>query len=284
MCHRLPDQVRREIGNADVPRYAVTLTGLYGRLLAWLANYRITLPEPTAEVLMNPTRVVNVATVFLRGFAGFMTLVFLVAIVTLFLLAEAVGVPRKVRAAFGEDASMRRYGRIMAEIQRYLAFKTATSIATGILIGLWALLIGLDFPLFWGLLAFLLNYIPNIGSIIAAVPAVLVALLQLGFGGALALGAVYLGVNMLIGNLIEPAVLGRRLGLSTLVVILSLIFWGWVWGAVGMFLSVPIMMAARIALSHSRDYRWIAVLMAGHPKEEAEEPPAALAAPGADVA
>jgi AI-2 transport protein TqsA len=251
-----------------MPRYAVTLTALYGRLLAWLANYRITLPEPTAEVLMNPTRVVNFATVFLRGFAGFMSLVFLVAIITLFLLAEAVGVPRKMRAAFGEDSSMQRYGRIMAQIQRYLAIKTVTSLATGILIGLWALLIGLDFPLFWGLLAFLLNYVPTIGSLIAAIPALLLAIVQLGPGGAALAAAGYIVVNTAIGNIIEPAVMGRGLGLSPVVVLLSLVFWGWVWGPIGMLLSLPLTMVVKILLENSENLAWVAVLLGPAPPEQ----------------
>ena len=120
---------------------------------------------------------------------------------------------------------------------------------------------GLDFPLLWGLLAFLLNYIPNIGSIIAAVPAVLLALVQIGPGRAIVIAGGYVAINLLIGNLIEPRVMGQGLGLSTLVVFLSLIFWGWVLGPVGMLLSVPLTMTLVMALESQEDTRRYALIL-----------------------
>jgi AI-2 transport protein TqsA len=122
-------------------------------------------------------------------------------------------------------------------------------------------LIGVDFAPTWGLLAFLLNFIPNIGSIIAAVPAILLALIQLGLPSALLTLLGYLVVNITIGNFLEPRVMGRSLGLSTLVVFLSLLFWGWVLGPIGMVLSVPLTMIAKIALAANEDTRWLAVLL-----------------------
>ncbi len=130
-------------------------------------------------------------------------------------------------------------------------------------------LLGLDFALVWGVVAFLLNYIPTIGSIIAAVPAVLLAAVQLGFGRAVLIAAGYVVVNTVLGNLVEPALMGRRLGLSTLVVFLSLVFWGWVWGPVGMLLSVPLTMVVKILLENTDDLRWVAVLLdSGRAAEE----------------
>jgi AI-2 transport protein TqsA len=122
-------------------------------------------------------------------------------------------------------------------------------------------LIGVDFAPTWGLLAFLLNFIPNIGSIIAAVPAILLALIQLGLPSALLTLLGYLVVNITIGNFLEPRVMGRSLGLSTLVVFLSLLFWRWVLGPIGMVLSVPLTMTAKIALAVNEDTRWLAVLL-----------------------
>jgi predicted PurR-regulated permease PerM len=122
--------------------------------------------------------------------------------------------------------------------------------------------LGVDHFLLWSVLAFLLNYIPNIGSMIAAVPAVLLALVQLGAptAGLVALG--YVLSNAIMGNVIEPKYMGRGLGLSTLVVFLSLIFWGWLLGTVGMLLSVPLTMIVKIALESSQDTRWVALLLA----------------------
>ena len=128
---------------------------------------------------------------------------------------------------------------------------------------------GLDFAILWGLVAFLLNFIPSLGSIIAAVPAVFLALIQLGPGRAAVIAVGYLVVNILLGNFIEPMLMGRRLGLSTLVVFLSVVFWGWVWGPVGMLLSVPLTMVLRIALENTEDFRWMALMMDADPSASA---------------
>jgi AI-2 transport protein TqsA len=244
-----------------LPQYVVRFSEMYENMFGWLVEHRIIAPE-AAEIMVSPPQVVELATGAARGFAGFMSFVVLVALIMLFLLAEAAGVPRKVRAAMGrEDADLGRYGRVMAEIQRYLAIKTATSMATGLLVGLLTLTIGLDFPLFWGLTAFLLNYVPTIGSLVAAVPAVLLALVQFGPSSAMMTATGYLVINLGIGNLIEPAVMGKRLDVSPLIVLLSLLFWGWVWGPVGMLLSLPLTMMLKIVFENTPDLAWIAVLM-----------------------
>jgi AI-2 transport protein TqsA len=245
-----------------IPRYVERFEALSSDLHTWITTHRVLDPQAIDEILISPTWIVNVATGLFRGFAGFMSMTVLIALITLFLLAEVAGLPRKLRAAPGQaDADLNRYRRIIEEIQRYLAIKTLTSLGTGILIAIWAVIIGLDFPLFWGLSAFLLNYVPTIGSLVAAVPAVLLALLQLGFGGAVLAASGYLFVNIMIGNLIEPAVMGRGLGLSPFVVLASLLFWGWVWGPVGMLLSLPLTMVLKILLENSRSLAWVAILM-----------------------
>jgi predicted PurR-regulated permease PerM len=142
-----------------------------------------------------------------------------------------------------------------------MAIKTSISLATGILVGSLLSVVGLDYFLLWGLLAFLLNYIPTIGSFIAAVPAILLAIVQLGFGDAMVIAAGYLVINTLMGNIIEPRFMGKGLGLSTLVVFFSLIFWGFILGPVGMLLSVPLTMTIKFAAEGSEDTRWISILL-----------------------
>jgi predicted PurR-regulated permease PerM len=139
------------------------------------------------------------------------------------------------------------------------------------LIYVWLLILGVEYPLLWALIAYLLNFVPNIGSIIAAVPAMLLALIQLGPLYMLLVGAGYLFVNTLMGNVIEPRYMGRGLGLSTLVVFLSLVFWGWVLGPVGMLLSVPLTMLLKIAFESSDETRWIAIIMGPDVVEDTEE-------------
>lgn len=134
---------------------------------------------------------------------------------------------------------------------------------------------GLDFPMLWGLLAFMFNYVPNIGSIIAALPAVLLAVVQLGAGRAALIAIGYLVLNVLVGNLLEPRIMGRSMGLSTLVVFLSLIFWGWVLGPVGMLLSVPLTMTLVIALESSPETERFAILLCEAPIISVTTSPAA---------
>ncbi|WP_156509002.1 AI-2E family transporter, partial [Oleiphilus sp. HI0132] len=141
----------------------------------------------------------------------------------------------------------------------------------GGLIYIWLLILGVEYPLLWALIAYLLNFVPNIGSIIAAVPVMLLALIQLGPLHMLLVAAGYLFVNTLMGNVIEPRYMGRGLGLSTLIVFLSLVFWGWVLGPVGMLLSVPLTMLLKIAFESSDETRWIAIIMGPDVAQEKDE-------------
>jgi predicted PurR-regulated permease PerM len=194
--------------------------------------------------------------------AGVLSNFFLILLTMIFMLFEAASFPTKVRTAVGPgrfDAENMRHAVI--QVQRYLGLKTVTSLTTGLLVGLWTAILGLDFAVVWGLLAFLLNYIPSIGSIVAAIPAVLLGLIQGGLGYALLIAIGYVVVNVGIGNFVEPWLMGRTLGLSTLVVFLSLVFWGWMWGGVGMLLSVPLTMIFKILFENTDDLQWIAVML-----------------------
>ena len=179
-----------------------------------------------------------------------------------FMLFEASSIPIKLRAILSDAESAKpRFDLFLANLRRYLAIKSMTSMATGVLVALWLYILGVDFPLLWGLLAFLFNFVPTIGSILAAIPAVLLALVQLDASMALLVALGYVAVNISFGNLIEPRIMGQRMGLSTLIVFLSLVFWGWLLGPIGMLLSVPLTMTLKIALESSEETRWIAVLL-----------------------
>ncbi len=129
------------------------------------------------------------------------------------------------------------------------------------MIGLGVWLLGVEYALLWALIAFVFNYIPSIGSILASVPPVLLTLIDHGLGKALIVALLFIAVNLTLGNFVEPHLMGRRFGISTLVVILSLIFWGWLWGPVGMLLSVPLTMMVKIMLENTEDFRWVAQLI-----------------------
>ena len=197
----------------------------------------------------------------LRATTAALSSFLVISLIVIFTLFEAATFGPKVRAAFGSAGAEARFARAMHEIQHYMGIKTVISLATGLLIGVWVGVLGVEFAVFWGLVAFVLNFIPNLGSIIAAVPTTLLAMVQIGVGRGLLVALGYLVVNMVIGNFLEPPLLGRRLGLSTLVVVLSLVFWGWVWGPVGMLLSVPLTMVVKILLENTEEFRWVAVLL-----------------------
>ena len=150
-----------------------------------------------------------------------------------------------------------------------MTLKTVLSLLTGVLVAALNALLGVDYPVLWGLLAFFFNFVPNIGSIIAAVPAVLLALIQTDLTTTLLTAAGYVIINVGIGNFLEPRVMGRGLGLSTLVVFLSLVFWGWVLGPIGMLLSVPLTMIVKVTLENFEQTHWIAVLLSANPEVEA---------------
>ncbi len=247
---------------AAIPRYQTRLNALGDSLSSWLAAHRIDVRHVDIFKVISPGSMLGMLGGTLKGFVSALSNTAVVLLILVFILLEIGDLPKRLRVAFGErGGDLERYERMTSQVQKYLAIKTATSLLTGILIGAWLAILGVDFAVLWGVVAFLLNYVPNIGSVIAAIPAVVLALIQFGVGRFLAVLIGYLVVNMVIGNFVEPALMGRKLGLSTLVVFLSLVFWGWVWGPVGMVLSVPLTMVIKISLEYNDELKWLAVLM-----------------------
>jgi predicted PurR-regulated permease PerM len=252
----------------EAPKYRARLLAMYDHVIDWVEARGLEISRDIVLELFNPGRAMDMMTGTLRGVAAVLSNLLLVFLIIVFILLEAAGFPAKVRAAFGVREGFARFDKIVQEVQRYLAIKSVVSLLTGVLVGTTMWLIGVDFPMLWGGLAFLLNYIPTLGSFIAAIPPILLAVLQLGWGYAFVVAAVFLVINVTLGNLVEPYFLGRRLGLSTLVVFLSLVFWGWVWGPVGMLLSVPLTMILKILFENTEDLRWIAVFLDAGPPQE----------------
>lgn len=256
----------------QLPAYASRLSALQEQWIRSLET-RLGLPVENyvATDLLNPAAIVDLAGSALGRIAQFVSTTFLVLLITVFMLAEAIVFPDKVRFLFGGQlGSEGRLAKVVGEIQTYLGIKTVVSLATGIILGVWCYVMELDFPVLLGLVAFVLNYIPTVGSIIAAVPAILLSLILHGSLPHAAMVSVgYLVVNTLFGNILEPNLMGRRLGLSTLVVILSLLFWGWTWGPLGALLSVPLTVIVKIWLENTPDLRWVAVLLDKNPPRTA---------------
>lgn len=205
-------------------------------------------------------------------------------IVMIFILAESGRYAHKVRDVLlekGPDLSL--FQNTSRDIQKYLAIKTVASAATGILAAVSCVIFRIDFPLLWGLVAFLFNYVPAIGSIFAAIPPVILALILHGFWPAVGVLACYLVINFTIGNFLEPIFLGDRFGLSTVIVVLSVLFWGFIWGPVGMLLAVPLTMLVKVMLDNNSDLRWISAFMGkGHAEAIEETDPETIASAGSE--
>jgi predicted PurR-regulated permease PerM len=246
----------------DLPDYEQKLQSQGQAGISWLLGVGIEIDQSILSEYINPGAAMKMVAQVFTGLGGALTNTFLILFSVIFILFEASGFPDKIRRALGSKTmALEHFQSFSDSVQRYLLIKTLVSIGTGIFAGIALTIIGVDYAILWGLIAFLLNYIPNIGSIIAAVPPMLIALIQLGPISSLFVAGVYMVINTLFGNVIEPRYMGRSLGLSTLVVFVSLIFWGWVFGPVGMLLSIPLTMVVKIAFENSERHRWIAVLL-----------------------
>ncbi|CUS48625.1 MAG: autoinducer-2 (AI-2E) family exporter [Idiomarinaceae bacterium HL-53] len=250
--------------SASFPEYRERITGEFGNIVELLARFNIHISQDVLQSQLDPSRIMTFMMSMLSGLGGMMTNAFLVILIVVFILGEAANLPKKIALAFDKaDDQLHSLSSLLLAINKYLALKTAISLITGLAIGFGLWVMGVDHYVLWGVLAFVLNYIPNIGSILAAVPAIILALIQYHPAMASAVALLFLAVNVIMGNLVEPKVMGQRLGLSTLVVFLSLIFWGWMLGPVGMLLSVPLTMMVKIGLQENPDTRWLAILLGG---------------------
>jgi len=254
-------------------QYVFDLQERWGQLMAWLENSTgFEISDYLTLSIIDPGAVVDIARGTIGRIAQFLSTTFLVFLIMAFMLSEATVFPKKFRYIFGARGGDKdRITKIATEIQSYLGIKTVVSLATGLVLGIWAYALDLDFPVLLGMIAFLLNYVPTVGSIIAAIPAILLSVIK--FGTLLHMILVaggYIAVNIIVGNIIEPRWMGRSLGLSTLVVILSLLFWGWAWGPLGALLSVPLTVGVKILLENTEDLRWMAILLDKGPPSDTE--------------
>lgn len=251
-----------------VPRYQELLRETIGPLVAWFEGRGVRVGDWVMTKVLDPGNLLLTLSLTFKGVARAVSATVLVLLLMIFFLAEAVGFSTKLGAALRrEQESVRRFSRITRQVQRYLLIKTAISAATGLCLGLWLWVVHLDFPLLWGFIAFLLHYIPNVGSVVAAIPPIFLATIQLGPTGTVLVALGYITVNTVIGNIIEPNLMGDQMSLSPAVVLLSLLFWGWVWGPVGMLLSVPLTMIVKVLAENTQGLGWLAVLLAPSPQK-----------------
>jgi AI-2 transport protein TqsA len=264
--------IERAVGalSGNLPGYLAAFFAQTDKLWAWLGSHGLELPEATLRDSFNPQILLRHAGTVASTLGDVLVTTFIVVLVAIFVLLEGSALPEKMRGVHGLSSdTWNRLSQVVADVRRYMFLKTIMSLLTGALVALWLLVVGIDFPIALGVLAFALNFIPTIGSIVAAVPGILLAFIEFGLGTAALTTIAYVVINVGVSNGIEPRYLGHGLGLSPLVVIICVLFWGWVLGPMGMLLAVPLTMSVKIALESDDGTKWLALLMSGPPHKRA---------------
>lgn len=245
-----------------LPQYEARLEAQEIALMQMISDMGVDLSGLVLTDVFSADVIAGAAGNLIAGLGGVLTSSLIILFIVIFMLLEAAEFPTKLRAALGaSDISLSQFNKYTHDLNNYLVIKSWMSLATGISVTAWLTILNIDFALLWGLVAFLFNYIPNIGSIIAAVPAILLGFIQYGVESALYVTIGYLFINNVMSYLIEPRFMGYGLNLSTLVVFLSLVFWGWMLGAAGLLLALPLTVLLKMVLENNDDTRWIAILL-----------------------
>ncbi len=245
--------------SANLPLYEEKLRITLSSFMTFMHDKGFTFSDRSITEFINPAKIALFASGIVKGFGAALTNGLMILLLVVFMLLEASILPKKLHAIHADASS--HADEFLRNVKQYMMIKGIFSFLTGLFVYVSLLMIGLDYALLWGVLAFMLNFIPNIGSILAAIPAVLLALIQLGFLGALEVAVVFIVVNIVLGSVLEPKYMGQGLGLSTLVVFVSLIFWGWVFGPVGMLLSIPLTIMLKLGFQANPKTKWIAILL-----------------------
>jgi predicted PurR-regulated permease PerM len=243
----------------NVPLYEAKLQADFSAFLSILDRQGINLPKEDLLAIFATDSVMEYITRTLKSLGGLLTNSLMIIVTVVFMLMEISQFTKKLERA--NSRSLDSFIAISDNIKHFILLKSMTSAATGAIVTVSLELLDIHYAILWGVVAFLLNFIPNIGSIIAAIPAVLMAMVQYDIGTALIITGIYVAINVTIGSILEPRIMGEELGLSTLVVFLSLIFWGWLLGPVGMLLSIPLTIMIKIVLDAKEDTKWISTLL-----------------------
>jgi predicted PurR-regulated permease PerM len=228
-----------------MPEYQEKIAAEWTHVFQWLSSHGFSVTGAIRDAI-DPAAAVGLVSSILKGFGNVLTDSFLILLTVAFILMEAAGFTQKLLTLNTDGSGLsgdaeKVFSQVFVEkLRSYMSMKTVISMVTGFIVGIALWIIGVDYPVLWGVLAFMLNFVPNIGSIIAAV---------------------YIAVNVIIGSIIEPKYMGKGLGLSTLVVFVSLVFWGWVLGPVGMLLSVPLTITVKLALDSKPETQWLGHLL-----------------------
>ncbi|QDF27615.1 AI-2E family transporter [Halarcobacter anaerophilus] len=254
---------------SNVPQYEKQLQAGVINIISLGEKYGFQVDKKTILDALSFNSFLGITTNLIGSIGTFLSKFLLLIIGVAFILAESKSFEKKLKIIFqNNNEKLEHFNLFSHNIQKYFLVKTTTSFLTGFLIAVILMFFNIDYPILWGVIAMLFNFIPVVGSIIAAVPALLLSLVSADLNTTVILGIFYVVINISISNIIEPKLMGRELGLSPLIIFFSLILWGWVLGIVGMFLAVPITMTLKIAFDSNKSTKWLSILMSDVGKEK----------------
>lgn len=246
----------------NLPIYEQKFQTLILDIVSLAQSYGFKIQTSSILEALNLSSFFGFTTNILGSIGSFLSKFLLIIIGIAFILAESKSFETKLKVIFKYNAKkLEHFNLFSYNIQKYFLVKSTTSFLTGLIIAITLMFFNVDYPILWGVIAMLFNFVPVVGSIIAAIPAVLISLLNVDINTTIILIVFYVTINISISNIIEPKLMGKELGLSPLVIFFSLIFWGWILGIIGMFLAVPITMTLKIAFESNKHTHWLAILM-----------------------
>ena len=251
---------------AKFPEYITKLDSLVDHyvLASGMGSYSDTIH---IKSLYHPAHLLDHSKTMLSDISNVLSNSFMVVLMVIFMLVQRHSFVHKIEYLSNSTKSYRHFQKVINKMDQYILILSFISMLTGVTVYVALTLLGIDFALLWALMAFMFNFIPNIGSVIAAVPPILLALIQYNPTYALLVTSIYVFINTIYGNVLQPRIIGKGLDLSILVVFISMIFWGWVFGIVGMLLSVPLTVMIKIILESNEKSSWMAVMLGNDPYE-----------------
>jgi len=245
----------------NIPIYQDKFYKVTPKIIGFFEKFNISLEWTSIISLIEPAKVVYNITSFFKGMGNVVINIILTLTLVIFLFLESSIISQKTLYFTKTAQEKEKLALVLKSISRYFLIKTFTSLLTGFLVWIMLAYFNLQYALLFAVLAFLLNYIPSIGSFIASFPALFVAILQLNMIDTTIITIGYLVINMFIGSFLDPKIMGKDLGLSTFIVFTSMVIWGWILGPMGMFLAVPLTITIKIACEKSVKYNYIAVIL-----------------------
>ncbi len=223
---------------------------------------RLGLSNVDLRDVIKPSALTDVLGTILSGIAGFLSDLFLILVIMLFLLAEGPAMMDRLRAgASGDNPQVERLTTIGHSVVRQFGLRAIVNLVTGAGVTVLLFFLGVDFPLLWGILTFFLSFVPYIGLVLAVTPAVVLALAEFGVSRAVLVIAGVIVINILAENVLSPMMMGRGLNISPTIVFLSFVFWAWLLGGPGAFLALPITLFVAVMFDTFPETRWLASLI-----------------------